>query len=193
MKEIVFATNNRHKLDEVRQILNGKFKVLSLSDIACFDDIPETADTFEGNAFLKADYIKTHYGYDCFSDDSGLEIEALDNAPGVFSARFAGEPSDSKKNVEKVLHLMSGKTDRKARFVTCIVLIEGDRVHRFEGSISGTIIDECRGENGFGYDPIFLPDGYDRTFAELDAAEKNKISHRARAVCKLVNYLNENK
>lgn len=189
MKDIVFATNNRHKLEEVRAIVGHVFNVLSLADIGCNEDIAETAQTFEGNALIKARYVHEKYGYDCFADDSGLEVQALDNAPGVFSARYAGEPSDSQKNVAKLLREMEGIENRKARFRTCIVLIYGGKESMFEGSIQGTIIKSQRGHNGFGYDPLFVPIGYDVTFAEMPAEEKNKISHRAIATKKLIEYL----
>ena len=189
MKDIVFATNNRHKLEEVRAIVGHVFNVLSLADIGCNEDIAETAQTFEGNALIKARYVHEKYRYDCFADDSGLEVQALDNAPGVFSARYAGEPSDSQKNVAKLLREMEGIENRKARFRTCIALIYGGKESMFEGYIQGTIIKSQRGHNGFGYDPLFVPIGYDVTFAEMPAEEKNKISHRAIATKKLIEYL----
>lgn len=189
MKDIVFATNNSHKLEEVRSIAGHEFNVLSLSDIGCHEEIAETANTFEGNALIKARYVHDRYGYDCFADDSGLEVFSLNNAPGVYSARFAGEPSDSMKNIEKLMQLMEGKEDRKARFRTCIALIYEDVETLFEGCINGNIIESLRGNNGFGYDPLFQPDGYNLTFAEMAADEKNKISHRALAVKKLMDYL----
>lgn len=189
MKDIVFATNNRHKLEEVRAIVGHVFNVLSLADIGCNEDIAETAQTFEGNALIKARYVHEKYRYDCFADDSGLEVQALENAPGVFSARYAGEPSDSQKNVAKLLREMEGIENRKARFRTCIALIYGGKESMFEGSIQGIIIKSQRGHNGFGYDPLFVPIGYDMTFAEMPAEEKNKISHRAIATKKLIEYL----
>lgn len=189
MKDIVFATNNRHKLEEVRAIVGHVFNVLSLADIGCNEDIAETSQTFEGNALIKARYVHEKYGYDCFADDSGLEVQALENAPGVFSARYAGEPSDSQKNVAKLLREMEGIENRKARFRTCIALIYGGKESMFEGSIQGIIIKSQRGHNGFGYDPLFVPIGYDMTFAEMPAEEKNKISHRAIATKKLIEYL----
>ncbi len=189
MKDIVFATNNSHKLEEVRSIAGHEFNVLSLSDIGCHEEIAETANTFEGNALIKARYVHDRYGYDCFADDSGLEVFSLNNAPGVYSARFAGEPSDSMKNIEKLMRLMEGKKDRKARFRTCIALVYEGVETLFEGCINGNIIESLRGNNGFGYDPLFQPDGYDLTFAEMAADEKNKISHRALAVKKLMDYL----
>lgn len=189
MKQLVFATNNAHKLDEVRKILGGKFNVLSLKEIGCNDDIAETAETFEGNALIKARYIHDKYGYDCFADDSGLEIDALGGAPGVYSARYAGEAHDSEKNMAKVLGQLQGVENRAARFRTVIALILDGKEHLFEGEIAGRIIEERRGAGGFGYDPIFIPDGENRTFAEMDDAQKNGISHRARAVKKLVAFL----
>ena len=189
MKQLVFATNNAHKLDEVRKILGGKFDVLSLKEIGCNDDIAETAETFDGNALIKARYIHDKYGYDCFADDSGLEIVALGGAPGVYSARYAGEAHDSEKNMAKVLEQLQGVENRAARFRTVIALILDGKEHLFEGEITGRIIEERRGAGGFGYDPIFIPDGETRTFAEMDDAQKNGISHRARAVKKLVAFL----
>ena len=182
---LVFATNNEHKAAEVREIIGGSFFVLSLKDIGCFDDIPETADTLEGNALLKARYVKQKYSYDCFADDTGLEIQALHNAPGVFSARYAGEAKDSKANMRKVLFEMQNQTNRSARFRTVIALIIGEEEYLLDGIVNGSIIHEPRGETGFGYDPIFVPDGYTETFAELGADVKNTISHRAEAVNKL--------
>ena len=189
MKQLVFATNNAHKLDEVRKILGEKFNVLSLKKIGCNDDIAETAETFDGNALIKARYIRDKYGYDCFADDSGLEIDALGGAPGVYSARYAGEAHDSEKNMAKVLEQLQGIENRAARFRTVIALILDGKEHLFEGEITGRIIEERRGAGGFGYDPIFIPDGETRTFAEMDDAQKNGISHRARAVKKLVAFL----
>ena len=189
MKKIVFATNNKHKLDEVRAIVGKYFEVLSLSDIGCCEDIPETGSTFEENAIQKALYVNRKYGYDCFADDSGLEVTALNNAPGVYSARYAGEPSNSQRNIEKLMYEMQNIEDRSARFRTCIALIYDNAEHLFEGCIEGSIINTLRGNNGFGYDPLFIPVGYDITFAEMSSDEKNKISHRALATKKLVEYL----
>ena len=192
MKELVFATNNAHKLEEIRAILGDKMKVLSLNDIDCHDDIPETADTLEGNAALKAEYIFNHYGKDCFADDTGLEVEALNGEPGIYSARYAGgDGHDSEANMTKLLTNMEGKENRKARFRTAICLIEGGEKHFFDGIVNGEIIRARRGGEGFGYDPIFMPEGYTETFAEMGNDEKNKISHRARAVAKLCEYLNK--
>ena len=192
MKELVFATNNAHKLEEIRAILGDKMHILSLNDINCHEDIPETADTLEGNAALKAEYIFTHYGKDCFADDTGLEVEALDGAPGIYSARYAGgDGHDSEANMTKLLENMEGKDNRKARFRTAICLIEGGEKYFFDGIVNGEIIRARRGASGFGYDPIFMPEGYSDTFAEMGNDEKNKISHRARAVAKLCEYLNK--
>lgn len=191
MKELVFATNNAHKLEEIRAILGDKMHVLSLNDINCHEDIPETADTLEGNAALKAEYIFNHYGKDCFADDTGLEVEALNGEPGIYSARYAGgEGHDSEANMTKLLANLEGKENRKARFRTSICLIEGGEKHFFDGIVKGEIIRARRGASGFGYDPIFMPEGYTETFAEMGNDEKNKISHRARAVAKLCEYLN---
>lgn len=191
IKKLVFATNNAHKLDEIRAILGDKIEVLSLKDINCDTDIPETADTLEGNAALKAEYIYKNYGLDCFADDTGLEVEALGGAPGVYSARYAGgDGHDSEANMRKLLQELDGEHNRKAQFRTAICLIEQGEEHLFEGIVKGSIIEQKRGASGFGYDPVFMPEGYEETFAEMGNAEKNKISHRARAVEKLCEYLN---
>lgn len=188
--KLVFATNNKHKLDEVRKITaQHNIEVVSLADIHCHDEIPETADTLEGNALQKAQYIQDKFGLDCFADDTGLEVEALDNAPGVYSARYAGPGHDSEANMQKLLQEMKGKTNRKARFRTVIALIIGDKQYCFSGIVNGTITTEKKGENGFGYDPIFIPEGYEQTFAELGDFVKNKISHRAKAVEQLNHFL----
>lgn len=187
--KIVFATNNAHKLQEVREILGSGFEVVSLKELGCFDDIPETADTLQGNSLLKAEYIHTKYGCNCFADDTGLEIEALNGAPGVYSARFAGEPSNSQANRTKVLNLMSEQTNRKAQFRTVVTLILDDVVYTFDGKVEGVITTTERGDSGFGYDPIFQPDGYNKTFAELPAETKNEISHRGRAMKKFAQFL----
>lgn len=189
MKALVFATNNKHKLDEVRKITQGLVDILSLSEIDCHDDIAETADTLEGNALLKARYIKEHFGYDCFADDTGLEVEALDKAPGVYSARYAGPEHDAQANMKKLLCEMQGKENRKACFRTVVALILDGKEYLFDGVINGQIITEKKGSAGFGYDPVFMPDGYTETFAELGDAVKNGISHRALAVNKLVTFL----
>ena len=194
--KIVFATNNSHKLSEIRQILGNQYEVLSLSDIGCHADIPETADTFEGNALQKAQYVFDHYHLSCFADDTGLEVDALNGAPGVFSARYAGgEGHDSEANMRKLLAELAENNNRKARFRTVIalLLIDGEKTvtKLFEGIVNGSIIREKRGTEGFGYDPIFQPDGYDQTFAELGMELKNKISHRARAVEALRAFLHQ--
>ncbi|MBQ2434812.1 MAG: non-canonical purine NTP diphosphatase [Bacteroidaceae bacterium] len=186
-QKIVFATNNAHKLEEVAAILGENYEVLSLREIGCHDDIPETADTFSGNAIQKAQYIKEHYGYDCFADDSGLEVDVLGGAPGVFSARYSGGGSEA--NMDKLLHNLTEKSERGAQFRTVIALLVGEETHLFEGVVRGTITHERRGEGGFGYDPIFVPEGYDLTFAQLGSEIKNRISHRAKAVEKLAEYL----
>ncbi|MBR4365907.1 MAG: non-canonical purine NTP diphosphatase [Bacteroidaceae bacterium] len=189
MKTLVFATNNQHKLQEVRQILGDRFEIKGLSDIGCDVDIPETADTLEGNAMQKAKYVKEHYGLDCFADDTGLECTALDGAPGIRSARYAGENHDSEANMRKLLENLKEKSDRSAQFRTVIALLYQGEEHLFEGVVRGGIITEHKGTQGFGYDPIFVPEGYNTTFAEMTAEEKNSISHRGRAVAKLAAFL----
>ena len=188
---IVFATNNKNKLAEIREMLAGSgIEVLSLADIGCHDDIPETADTLEGNALQKARYIHEKYQMNCFADDTGLEVTALGGAPGVYSARYAGgKGHDSEANMAKLLAELEGKADRTARFRTVVALITDDGEKLFDGIVTGCITEERRGGEGFGYDPVFRPDGYDKTFAELGHEVKNKISHRARAVAKLVDHL----
>ena len=189
-KKFVFATNNAHKLEEVTAILGDKIELLSMKDIHCSADIPETADTLEGNALLKARYIFENYHLDCFADDTGLEVEALNGAPGVYSARYAGgEGHDAQANMLKLLHELDGKENRKAQFRTAISLILDGKEYLFEGVIKGEIIKEKRGDSGFGYDPVFMPEGYDRTFAELGNDIKKQISHRALAVQKLCEFL----
>ena len=192
-KRLVFATNNAHKLEEIRAILGNSIEILSLADIHCHADIPETADTLEGNARQKSRYVYEHYGLDCFADDTGLEVESLGGAPGVYSARYAdGQGHDSQANMNKLLKEMEEKNDRKAQFRTIISLIEKGEERQFEGIVKGQITTEKRGESGFGYDPIFQPDGYETTFAELGSDIKNRISHRARAVAALCDYLRKN-
>lgn len=189
MKKLVFATNNAHKLSEVRAILAPQYEIISLAELNCFDDIPETADTLEGNALLKAQYIFDKFQVNCFADDTGLEVDALNGAPGVYSARYAGEDSNAKNNMEKLLSNLGDNPNRTAHFRTVITLIEEGEVHYFEGQIDGKIAYEPSGSAGFGYDPVFIPDGYTQSFAELGDEEKNKISHRALAVQELVAYL----
>ena len=189
-RKLVFATNNAHKLEEVAAILGDQGELLSLNDIGCQTDIPETAETLEGNALLKSSYIYKNYHLDCFADDTGLEVEALNGAPGVYSARYAeGEGHDAQANMLKLLHELDGKENRKAQFRTAISLILDGKEYLFEGVIKGEIIKEKRGDSGFGYDPVFMPEGYDRTFAELGNDIKNQISHRALAVQKLCEFL----
>lgn len=191
MTNLVFATNNSHKVDEVRNKLNGLFSIKTLQEIGCNEDIPETSDRLEGNALQKARYLHEKYNCNCFADDTGLEVEALNNAPGVYSARYAGEAKDSEANMQKLLNELAGQANRKARFRTVIALILDDKEFLFEGIVTGTILSEKRGDKGFGYDPIFSPDGYDESFAQLSMEEKNKISHRSRAVEKLLAFLKE--
>jgi len=189
MHKLVFATNNDHKLRELKEILSSEFELLSLSDIGCDDDIPETGTTLEANAAQKSFYIWDKYGIDCFADDTGLEIEALGNEPGVYSARYAGEGRNASDNMVKVLEKMGNETNRNARFRCVISLIIGGKEKQFEGIVEGKILTEKHGEAGFGYDPIFMPDGFNQSFAEMSADDKNRISHRGRAVMKLVDYL----
>lgn len=197
--KIVFATNNQHKLDEIRNILGKDFEIVSLNEIGCHEDIPETGKTLEENAWQKANYIFNKYGLSCFADDTGLEVDALNGAPGVFSARYAGgEGHDSEANMQKLLRELAENNNRKARFRTVIALILKDesrgtgdeRRESFEGIVEGHIAHEKSGAEGFGYDPIFVPDGYNQSFAELGIDIKNQISHRARAVKKLAEYFN---
>ena len=191
MDKIVFATNNEHKLREIRAIIHDGTEVLSLADIGCHADIPETADTLEGNALIKAHFVYDNYGYDCFADDTGLEVEALDGAPGVHTARYAGDNQDSQANMRKLLQEMKGKDNRNARFRTAIALIQGGEEHLFSGEVRGTITTEPLGNKGFGYDPVFIPEDTGLTFAQLGEDVKNHISHRARAVAKLTEFLNK--
>lgn len=190
MKKIVFATNNKHKLEEIREILGENFEIVSLKDIGCDVDIPETGNTLEDNALQKAEYVKQHYGLDCFADDTGLEVDALNGAPGIHSARYAeGTDHDSNANMDKLLKELGNNNNRKARFRTVIALLLNGETHLFEGIVNGKIIYEKHGTEGFGYDPIFVPDGYEHSFAELGMEIKNQISHRARAVNKLADFL----
>lgn len=188
--KIVFATNNKHKLEEIKDILGEDFEIVSLAEIGCHEDIPETGLTLEENARQKSTYIVEHYNHDCFADDTGLEVDALNGEPGVHSARYAeGTDHDSEANMRKLLSKMSNVKDRTARFRTVISLIINGVEHQFEGRVEGRIATEKHGTEGFGYDPIFIPEGYDKSFAELGEEVKNQISHRARAVKKLVEYL----
>ena len=189
-RKLVFATHNAHKLDEVRDIVKDNFEIISLTDIGCFDDIEESGSTLEDNARIKARFVKEKYGYDCFGDDSGLEVDALNGAPGVYSARYAGgNGHDSEANVKKLLHEMEGASDRKAHFRTVIVLLLDGKEYQFDGRVDGTITSIPQGNEGFGYDPVFQPDGFDKTFAQLGMEVKSEISHRARAVKKLCKFL----
>ena len=187
--KLVFATNNSNKLEEVKKILPKDITLLSLKDIGCFDDIDETGKTLSENASIKSDFIYKKYGFNCFSDDTGLEVEALNNEPGVFSARYAGEPTDSNKNMEKLLQKLEGFSNRSAQFRTVISLILNGKEYQFEGVCKGEIVPNKKGIEGFGYDPIFKPKGFDKTFAEMTKQEKNKISHRGIAIQKLSKFL----
>lgn len=187
--KLVFATNNQHKISEVRDILGEHFEILSLSEIGCNDEIPETAETLEGNASQKSHYVFEKFGYNCFADDTGLEVEALDMKPGVYSARYAGEQKNSNDNMNKLLVQLDKIKNRKARFKTVISLIIDGHETLFEGIVNGNILTERHGEKGFGYDPIFQPDGYDTSFAQMNLNEKSKMSHRGLAVSKLIDYL----
>lgn len=189
--ELVFATNNQHKLDELQSILGNRFRLLSLKEIGCFEEIPEEQPTLEGNARQKAFHVYEKYGRACFADDTGLEIEALQNEPGVYSARYAGAEKDPDANMDKVLRKLSKINQRKARFRTVISLVMNGEEQQFEGIVEGEIAKEKKGTSGFGYDPIFIPSGYDISFSEMGMDEKNRISHRARAVQKLVEYLHQ--
>ena len=192
MNKLVFATNNANKLAEVRSILEPQYTIISLEDLNCNDEIPETANTLQGNAILKATYIHDKFGLSCFADDTGLEVEGLDGQPGVYSARYAGEENNSVNNMSKVLSLLGNKKNRKACFRTVIALILDNNTLFFEGKIEGNITLSPKGDSGFGYDPIFIPEGYLLSFAQLSAEEKNQISHRRMAINKLINYLQQN-
>lgn len=188
-RTLVFATNNAGKAREVQAMLGGHYTVQTLADIGCTVDIPETADSLEGNAYLKAAYVAEHYNLDCFADDTGLEIEALDGAPGVHTARFAGEGKDNNDNMNKVLELLEDAPNRKAQFRTSVCLLLGGRQHAFQGVAKGQIVHHRSGAGGFGYDPIFQPEGWDCTFAEMTLEDKNLISHRGQAIGQLVEFL----
>ncbi len=187
--KLVFASNNKNKIQEIQALVPNTFQIVSLEDIGCFEDIPETADTIEGNAILKANYVTEKYGYDCFADDTGLEVDALNGAPGVYSARYAGEQKDANDNMDKLLSELKDKSNRKANFKTVIALNLNGKQNLFTGIINGKIINEKIGTNGFGYDPIFVADGFDKTFAELSMEEKSTISHRGIAVKELILFL----
>lgn len=191
--KICFATNNQKKIEEVKAALGPEFELVSLQEIGCEEELPETGDTLDHNAFQKARYVKEHFGVDCFADDTGLEVEALDGAPGVYSGRFAGEPRSDERNIDLLLKKLEGKTNRKARFRTVIALILKEKEYQFEGIAEGEILHQRVGERGFGYDPVFKPVGFDRTFAELSLREKNEISHRGKAVKALIEFLNHRK
>lgn len=191
--QLVFASNNKNKIKEIQQILPQSITILSLEDIGCHEEIPETSNTIEGNAILKANYVTQKYGYDCFADDTGLEVEALNGEPGVYSARYAGEQCDSDKNMDKLLNALGGKTNRKAHFKTVIALNSQGKQHLFTGIAEGSITVEKSGNHGFGYDPIFQPEGHQETFAEMDSALKNTISHRAIATRELITFLKNEK
>lgn len=188
--QLVFATNNLNKLKEVKALIPNKIKLLSLKDIDCFEDIPETQNTIKGNAIQKAEYIKKHYGYDCFADDTGLEVPSLNGAPGVYSARYAGEQRDANDNMEKLLDELKNKDNRSAQFKTVIALYTNHKIYTFSGICEGEITKTKQGVNGFGYDPIFKPNGYDKTFAEIDLKLKNTIGHRGKAINQLIRFLN---
>tara|TARA_R110001583_G_scaffold109799_2_gene258624 strand:+ start:5617 stop:6201 length:585 start_codon:yes stop_codon:yes gene_type:complete len=187
--KLVFATNNKNKLKEVQAMLTN-FEIVSLEDINCFDDIPETAETLDGNAILKANYITEKFGLNCFADDTGLEVEMLNNAPGVFSARYAGEENNSDKNMNKLLLELGKNTNRKAKFRTVIALNLEGKQYIFEGICEGKILKQKQGNSGFGYDPLFMPNGYKKSFAEMKMKEKGQISHRGKAIHKLITFLN---
>jgi XTP/dITP diphosphohydrolase len=190
MLKLVFATNNKNKIKEIKHLLNNSLELLSLDDISCLEDIPETADTIEGNAIQKAQYVYEKYGYNCFADDTGLEIQALNGEPGVYSARYAGEQKDPEMNMNKVLEKLENVSNRNARFKTVIALIINGKIKCFEGVVDGQITKEKSGSEGFGYDPIFIPNGYDKTYSEMSLDVKNTMSHRAIATLKLIEYLN---
>lgn len=190
MKQLVFATHNAHKLEEVAKMLDDMIQVVSLTDLRCTEEIPEKGFNLQSNALQKAQFVDERFKCDCFGDDTGLEVEALNGEPGVFSARYAGEPANSEANIEKLLKNLKGITNRKAQFRTVIALIYKQKVFYFEGIVKGQIIEERQGDQGFGYDSIFMPNGYDQTFAELPAEVKNTISHRGQAIRKLVTFLN---
>ena len=187
--ELVFATNNINKLKEVQEMLSDEINLLSLTDIGCFEDIDETATTLEGNAKIKSDYITKNYGYNCFADDTGLEVDSLNGEPGVYSARYGGEPRDAEKNMSKLLINLSGKENRNAQFRTIVSLNLNGKNYAFEGVCKGEILTQKTGNGGFGYDPIFQPEGFSQSFAEMTSEEKNKISHRKLAIQKLIDFL----
>lgn len=189
--KICFATNNRNKVEEINKLLGDKYEVLSLEDIGCQDELPETKDTLEGNSLQKARYVYEKFQVNCFADDTGLEVEALGGEPGVYSAMYAGPQRNNEDNIRLLLKNLEGKSNRRARFRTVISLIIDGKTEQLEGIVEGRIISEMKGEKGFGYDPVFVPDGYSVTFAQMSMDEKNKISHRGHAIRKLVKYLQE--
>jgi XTP/dITP diphosphohydrolase len=191
MHQIVFATNNAHKMGEVSAILNAEISIVGLKEMGCFEEIPETQKTIEGNALQKARFVWNKFGVDCFADDTGLEVEALNGAPGVYSARYAGEDCCAENNIQKLLKELIGVSNRKARFKTVIALIQGGKEFFFEGIINGIVLTQKKGKDGFGYDAVFLPDGYNLTFAEMSMEQKNTISHRALATKALATFLNQ--
>tara|TARA_S200000501_G_scaffold171204_1_gene161319 strand:- start:4581 stop:5168 length:588 start_codon:yes stop_codon:yes gene_type:complete len=190
--KLVFATHNINKIDEIKPLLPKKMQLVSLEDLGCFSEIPETGDTLEANALIKASFVKKHYGLDCFADDSGLEVAALGGAPGVYSARYAGVDKSAEKNIGKLLSEMKKMERREAQLRTVIVLLIQNKKFFFEGIVNGKILTRLKGNGGFGYDPIFQPEGYSKSFGELPATLKNKISHRAKAFTKMLDYLHEN-
>ena len=191
--KICFATNNKKKIEEVKAALGPEFLLVSLQEIGCVEELPETGDTLDHNAFQKARYVKEHFGVDCFADDTGLEVEVLEGAPGVYSGRFAGEPRSDERNIDLLLEKMEERPNRKARFRTVVALILEGEEYQFEGIAEGEILKERVGEKGFGYDPVFKPIGFDKTFAQLSLEEKNEISHRGKAVKSLIKFLNHRK
>lgn len=191
--KICFATNNQKKIEEVKAALGNDVEILSLQEIGCYEELPETGDTLEHNAFQKAQYVKDHYRVDCFADDTGLEVDALEGEPGVYSGRYAGEPRSDERNIDLLLKNLGESSNRTARFKTVIALLIGDEKYKFEGIAEGEILKVRIGSGGFGYDPIFKPNGFSKTFAELNMEEKNAISHRGKAVKGLINFLNQTK
>jgi XTP/dITP diphosphohydrolase len=189
--KLCMATNNAHKIAEIKPLLDDSVQLVSLNDVGCREELPETGDTLEANSWQKAQYVWDHYGVSCFADDTGLEVEALDGEPGVYSAMYAGPQRDSGDNMQLLLRKLEGKTNRKAQFRTCITLILDGQKHQFEGIVKGTLLEAPRGSGGFGYDPLFVPDGYAQAFAEMPLSEKNKISHRSRAVQELIRFLRQ--
>ncbi|MBN3581192.1 non-canonical purine NTP diphosphatase [Algoriphagus aestuarii] len=191
--KICFATNNKKKIEEVKAAVGEGIEIVSLQEIGCHEELPETGDTLEHNAFQKANYVKDHFGVDCFADDTGLEVDALQGAPGVYSGRYAGEPRSDERNIDLLLKNLEHSSDRSARFKTVIALLIGDEKFKFEGIAEGEIMTERIGNAGFGYDPVFTPKGFSKTFAELTMDEKNQISHRGKAVRALIQFLNQRK